>query len=519
MNNLPRIANGESIALEKIPVFEMERFRQKIIDLIKHQHARCVSFFAMPDWQTHEQLRLCVILAVKKEKKLIPFLSEKLNTVFFQSLTNELPQMHLFEREIAEQWGLTPIGHPWLKPIRFHQPYRFNPDGNDPFGRTKNNANLVGKMSFFSIPSEDIHEVGVGPIHAGVIEPGHFRFLCHGETVFNLEISLGYQHRAIEPMLRNGPHANTRHLIETIAGDSSIAYSINYARIIENLAHLKPTIKGTLIRSILLELERLANHTGDVGALANDIAYLPSASFCGRIRGDFLNLTASICGNRFGRRAVVPGGTACHISDVNISALAAKLRKSAFDVDHAAKCMNEAPSVIERFDNCGIVSSLYCKKMGIVGLAARASGVALDTRADYPFDLFTLFDFAAVTRQTGDVQARFFTRWLEMQASSSIIINTLANFPDGESCAERPAFDEDLTLDANRLVVSLCEAWRGELAHVAVTNDAGKFHVYKVVDPSFHNWSALMQAMRNERIYNFPLCNKSFNLSYCGHDL
>ena len=204
----------------------------------------------------------------------------------YPSLTPSCPAAHWFEREIAEQWGVKPEGHPWLKPIRFHRSYC---DGRDAWDREPGQAIAPCVTDYFRVEGEEVHEVAVGPVHAGVIEPGHFRFQCLGEHVFHLEIELGYQHRGIERRLVGGPDKRTIHYMETLAGDTTIGHATAYCQAVEALAGREASLRAQALRAIALELERLANHTGDLGALAVDIGFLPTSAYCGRLRGDFLN--------------------------------------------------------------------------------------------------------------------------------------------------------------------------------------------------------------------------------------
>lgn len=414
----------------------------------------------------------------------------------YASLTPDLPQAHLFEREVWEQTGLRPEGHPWLKPVRFTR-----------------TGDRVGVTDFYEVSGESVHEVGVGPVHAGVIEPGHFRFQCHGESVFHLEISLGYQHRGVERALLHGPAKRALHLAETLAGDTTVGHATAYCEALEALAGVRVPPRAQAIRALALELERLANHVGDLGALAGDVAFLPTASYCGRIRGDILNLTATLCGNRFGRALITPGGVGFDVSAAMANDIRRRLEVVERDARGAVDLLWGAPSVMGRFEDTGVVSSALAAELGLVGPAARASGLARDVRIDHPWGIYRMASIPITTLATGDVYARARVRWLEAVRSIVFVQDLLASLPAGPIRAQVKG------LEAGRTVVALVEGWRGEIAHVARTDEEGRISAYKVVDPSFHNWMGLAMAMRSQAISDFPLCNKSFNLSYCGHDL
>ena len=361
---------------------------------------------------------------------------------------------------------------------------------------------------------EEVHEVAVGPVHAGVIEPGHFRFQCHGENVYHLEISLGYQHRGIEKRLVGGPHKRTVFQMEAVAGDTTIGHTLTYSLAVEALSGLRVSARAQAIRGIALELERLANHIGDLGALAGDVGYLSTASLCGAIRGDFLNMTALICGSRLGRSLVRPGGMLFDLEPQRSAELQKRLAKGLDEVTQAVKLLWESSSVLSRFETTGSLSLDQAHDIGLVGPAARACGVLQDVRHDFPSGIYQLFHIPVSTAEAGDVYSRAFVRWLEIQRSVAFIQELLESLPVGEIAAS-----DSLTLAPNKFVAALTEGWRGEICHVAITDAAGKFTRYKVVDPSFHNWFGLALCLRGQAISDFPLCNKSFNLSYCGFDL
>jgi hypothetical protein len=275
--------NGGSIALTDIPLLTAKEFRGEVIRRCRY-NARLVNFFG--SMASEGTVRLYAILGLDEDAQL-----QALSTIIspdhprYESLAKELLQAHGFEREIAEQWAIVPDGHPWLKPLRYHANYRGVPD----IWQDVSHRPIPGAYPFYSVNGEEVHEVGVGPVHAGIIEPGHFRFQCHGEEILHLEIQLGYQHRGIEPMMCGKDLKRAALLSESIAGDTSIGHSIAFCEVVESLADGMVSPRAQAVRAVALELERLANHVGDLGALGMDAGFFPTSAYFGRMRGDYLN--------------------------------------------------------------------------------------------------------------------------------------------------------------------------------------------------------------------------------------
>ncbi|MGE5233537.1 MAG: hydrogenase [Acidobacteriota bacterium] len=501
VSRLQRLKTGVAVRRPELPDLPWTDFAEAVLDGAS-RGLRVVAYFGAEEGRA---LRLHLVMADDSAAELAVG-TTRVDGDGFPSLAARCPQLHLFEREIAEQHGRRPFGHPWPKPVRFAPPFGAGHDA----GRT---AALPGVTDFYQVEGEEVHEVGVGPVHAGVIEPGHFRFQCHGERVFHLEISLGYQHRGVERALLGGPDRRSITYAETLAGDTTIGHATAYCEAIEALAGTDVPARAAALRGIALELERVASHVGDLGALAGDVGFLPTASYCGRIRGDFLNLTAEICGNRFGRGLVRPGGTGFDVDAAGLRRLGERLDRAYADCRSAIELLWDAPSVMERFEGTGVVPREVAAELGLSGPAARASGLDRDARRDHPSGIYRVQHIPVALADSGDVFARAYVRWLEIQRSVTFVREQLEAAPRGPVRAAPGA------LGPQRFAASLVEGWRGEICHVALTGDDGRFARYKVVDPSFHNWSALAWALRGQQISDFPLCNKSFNLSYCGHDL
>ncbi|MBI3272481.1 MAG: hydrogenase [Planctomycetes bacterium] len=498
-----QIRNGQALPEESAPLLRLAEWDAAVRERLR-KGARLVLLFGRP---VGEFVRLYAVLGQDSTGGMAILRAEARDA--FPSLTPEFPQAHLFERELAEQWSLRPEGHPWLKPVRFHAPYRVAPGA------------VVGKPAgpiptghaFFAVEGEEVHEVAVGPVHAGTIEPGHFRFQCAGERVLHLEIALGYQHRGAERMLEKGPDRRTAVGVESLSGDTAVGHALAWCQAMEALAACKVPARAQALRGVALELERLSNHVGDLGALGTDIGFLPAAAWFGRLRGEFLNELMEWSGNRFGRGLLRPGGVALDLPDAMAADFRRRLARARAELERIAGLFFGTATVLARLEGTGTLSKEVAKDLGLVGPAARACGLSHDVRQDYPVGIYRFVHLPISVVETGDVLARAMVRWLETQRSLEFLDDQLSHVPEGQLRRECGPLAPD------SIAVSMVEGWRGELVHAVVTGPEGRFVRYKPKDPSFHNWTGLAMALRGQQISDFPLCNKSFNLAYAGTDL
>ena len=420
----------------------------------------------------------------------------------YPALTVRHPAAHIYERELWEQTGLQPDGHPWLKPVRF--------EGE----RQQHTADYP----FFAVRGQEVHEVGVGPIHAGVIEPGHFRFMCLGEKVHHLEIQLGYQHRGVEKRLLQRPPMSLTPIVESICGDSCIAYAWGYLAALEALTGAAPSFETEVLRGVALEMERIAIHVATLNGLATDIAFVQGTGSYGRLRTAVINASQRVSGNRFGRGWLRPWRTK-GLTEALRQDYRQTLTDFARDLAGINDLMRSALSVKARFRGTGIVSPQAARDLGLVGLAGRASGVVQDTRSQQPGRLYDRLPIDMHVEPSGDCWARMVLRMREIDASLAWLFRVLDDDAldlSGEGVAP-VSFDTALRPDA--LCVSLIEGVRGPVVQVLETSAQGQLRHYKVQDPSLPNWFGLAMAVRDNEISDFPICNKSFDLSYCGNDL
>lgn len=513
------LTNPGTVPLAEIPVLEYPEFRAFADRLMGEEGTHCLTYFVVP---LEEKYRFICCMAADENHEILLFSHEQpMEPVpSLPSLTEKHFQFHIFEREIHENFGIGFPGHPWLKPVRY------------PAGRT-DPSEVMNNYPFYAIEGDSLHEVGVGPVHAGIIEPGHFRFICNGEKVLHLEIHLGYQHRGVEKLFPEFRDIRRQSILaESIAGDTAVGHSLAHAGLIDTLAGLETDPRLAIERVIALELERIAVHIGDTAALCTDIAYQFGQVVNEALRTIIINTTQLWCGNRFGKGLVRPGGSHYPLTGGIMATILKNLDEVESRYLQMASKLFSLPSVLGRFEGTGRVTTMQASLMGAVGMAAKSSGMYRDIRWSHPFSAYADHPYEPVMLHKGDVWSRAMLRKMEVEKSVEVIRELLKKMTNDElrvtgdvmgqsSLVTRqsngPVYDVSLAPDS--LAISLVEGWRGEICHVAVTDGEGKIIRYKVKDPSLHNWMALALAVRNQEISDFPLCNKSFNLSYCGNDL
>jgi Ni,Fe-hydrogenase III large subunit len=366
---------------------------------------------------------------------------------------------------------------------------------------------------FRPVTGEGVFQVPVGPVHAGIIEPGHFRFGVAGEPVLDLQLRLFYVHKGTEKRFEGLPFRHGLWLAQSISGDTAVGHSLAYAHAIERLAGITPPDRARALRVVLLELERLYNHTADIGALATDVAFTVPASRAQAMREGLVRLQDRLFGTRLLRGTVAPGGVARDLSPQGCEAVRAHLAGFEKQFEDLMALLIDAGTFTDRVDGTGVLTRQAAVDLGIVGLAARASGVDTDFRRDHPHDAYDRLHFRVPVEDGGDVRARLMIRAFEVQQSISLLRQVLGDLPPGALRADLPD-----RLPPNRSALGWAEAWRGPCVHWIATGGRGDIARVKVTDPSFLNWPALVQAVPGNIIPDFPVINKSFNLSYSGND-
>ena len=494
------IKNNEVIPVSQIPVLEYKPFMDtNIFTLMSKPHNHCVSFFGVP---SDNKIKLISCIA-DDEQHVIYVSSSVVDTEqTLLSFTAKNLAFEKFEREIHENYGIKYKDHPWLKPVR----YPFN---------SADKTNTIANYPFFNIDSEELHEVGVGPIHAGVIEPGHFRFICNGEQILHLEIQLGYQHRGIEHLfLEKKKILQRTTLAESIAGDCVCGHTTAFVNLWETLCNYSAEDDLKYARTLALELERLAIHTGDLSAMCTDVGYQLGSAVFGRLRTPIINFFQTWCGNRLAKGLIRVGKNNYPFTEQLAKQLTELLDHYEKDFNLIVKKLFNLPTVLARYEKTGVVTLEQAISTGLVGMSARMCGLNRDIRSSHPHDLYPELNYQPIIKRHGDVYSRAQIRREAIRQAISFIRELIEKIPSANNSAKgisAPA--------SSSFAISLVEGWRGEICHCALTDEKGALSHYKIKDPSFHNWLALALAVRNNEISDFPISNKSFDLSYCGHDL
>lgn len=415
-----------------------------------------------------------------------------------------------FEREIRDLYGIVPVGHPLPRRLMRHRhwptgwyPMRSDAGEPPPFGPAE------GAYPFLRVEGPGVYEIPVGPVHAGMIGPAHFRFSVVGESILKLKARLWFTHKGLEKLAEGRTPAEAFPLAERVSGDTTVGHATAFALAVEDALDWPVPEPAQRARAVLLELERLYNHVADIGALCNDVGYGIAHVHAGRLREQLLRLNAEMTGHRLLRGGVVLGGA-------NLTGVPTRARLQGI-ADEVAEIVDVALAnsvVVDRFTGTAVLPTENAREIGVLGYVARASGVDVDARRDHPFHPATA-QVRPVLRTEGDILARFLVRAAEVQASVDLLGVLWDGLTPGRVTAPEPA----RRLRGAASGVGLVEGWRGTIAQRVEVGTDGRLTRLKVVDPSFLTWPALPVTLGETIVVDFPVTNKSFNLSYAGNDL
>jgi Ni,Fe-hydrogenase III large subunit/Ni,Fe-hydrogenase III component G len=416
-----------------------------------------------------------------------------------------------FEREMADLFGIRAAGHPDPRPLVRHAfwPADYFPLRKDAVPREFDDDGQP--FPFQPVGGEGVYEIPVGPVHAGIIEPGHFRFSVVGETIIDMKARLYFTHKGTEKLFEGRRPVDGVALAERISGDTSVGHALAYCQAVESAAGVVVPVRARWLRLVLLELERLYNHVGDVGMILNDTGFAVAHAHCFRVRERLLRLNRKLTGHRLLRGALTPGGVAVD-APIGVD-VAAEVDAAVLDFDEMVRISLARTLVADRLDATGRLSSGIAADYGVLGVVARACGLDADVRRDHPFAAYAELSPRVVVHGGGDVRARTQVRVEEAHEAARLIRRALQTLPDGPLATPLPP------LPPLEPAFSLVEGWRGAIVHWVMADRDGTLARVKVLDPSFLNWPALSQALLTNIVPDFPLCNKSFNQSYSGNDL
>ena len=433
----------------------------------------------------------------------------------FPSITPHIHAAKWYEREIRDLFGLIPRGHPDLRRLVRHEHW---PKGAHPLKKDFAWDTVLKRQqwryAFRHIEGEGVFEVPVGPIHAGIIEPGHFRFSVAGEPIMQLEVRLFWKHRGIEKLFERRRLTEAVALAERVSGDTTVGHSLAYCQAVETLLGLDAPPRARYLRTLFLELERLHNHVGDVGAICNDTAYALAHAHCSRLKEGILQINDRLAGSRFLRDVNRVGGVGVDPGQEQLDQLVVELDSIERDFTELEGILFANASLTDRLEGTGVLSRQIASDHGVTGVVGRASGIDRDLRRDRPFAAYEELPVKVALYRYGDVRARMRVRIDEIHESIRLIKEVRARIPLGTTLAESSHMPAP-----GAWSISAVEGWRGEILYVVMAGDDGLIHRCKVRDPSFVNWPAIQWAVLGNIIPDFPLINKSFNLSYAGNDL
>ncbi|MBS0149880.1 MAG: NADH-quinone oxidoreductase subunit C [Nitrospira sp.] len=433
----------------------------------------------------------------------------------FPSITPHIHAAQWYEREIRDMFGLIPQGHPDLRRLVRHEHW---PKGTHPLRKDFPWNCVLGRQQgtyhFPHIEGEGVFEVPVGPIHAGIIEPGHFRFSVAGEPIMHLELRHFWKHRGVEKLFEQQPLTDAVSLAERVSGDTTVGHSLAYCQAVEALLHLDVPRRAKYLRSLFLELERLYNHLGDIGAMCNDTAYALAHAHCGRMKEQIMQLNDRLTGSRFLRGVIQVGGVPRDIENAQLVKIVEELNRIQSDFSEVGAIIFANASLTDRLETTGVLNEQTAWDHAVIGIVGRASGMNCDLRRDRPFAAYDELPVNVALYRYGDVRARLRVRGDEIHESIRLIRDIRRKIPDGPIACQPGSLPNpgDWTLSA-------VEGWRGEILYAVTAGEGGQIHRCKVRDPSFVNWPAIQWAVLGNIIPDFPLINKSFNLSYAGNDL
>lgn len=426
----------------------------------------------------------------------------------FISLAAPRPGAIRMERAIQDLFGLTAVGlpdsRPWLD--HHHWPVRA------PLGTPRENARADRPpYPFLPAEGEDLHQIPVGPVHAGIIEPGHFRFHAQGETVVRLEARLGYVHRGVEGLMAGRPVTEAARLAARVSGDSTVAYSLAFAHAVEAALGIEAPPRARYLRALMAETERLANHLGDIGGICNDAAFSLMLAHMGTLREYLLAASFTAFGHRLMMDKVIPGGVAADLTMPGRLAIARALHEIRKGLKRAATLYDATPALLDRTIGTGVVATALVHRFGASGVIGRASGRGHDARKSPGYPPYDDLDFPVPIQPEGDVNARIQIRFAEARASLALIEQILTQIPEGPLVTALPFRAGE--------GMAVVEGFRGEIVLWLRLSETGRVVRCHPHDPSVFQWPLLEAAIEGNIVADFPLCNKSFNCSYAGHDL